>query len=146
MPGSPGHFVLEAMLLHNHQRQSTATITPLGGVVIPHSVSIFEFTGLNTQQLAERLNLPKSWVESHSGTQALDPIPHFSLGRHACFGWGSHELASWIQAHSVTANRDADVLDRQLIFKFIWYDSLQLAERWSVGESSSERVCPHARL
>ena len=122
-------------MLHQNQSQFIPTTTPFTAAGSSDSISIFEFIGLNTQQLAERLNLPKSWVESRSGTQAKDRIPHFSLGRHSCFAWGNPELANWIQAHRVPANHDADVSPHELILKFVWYDSQQLAERWSVPES-----------
>jgi hypothetical protein len=35
----------------------------------------------------------------------------------------------------VAANHVPGVLDGELIFKFVWYDSQQLAERWGVPET-----------
>ena len=136
MPGLPGLFVLEAILLQNQsQPQFIPTITPPTSAEVPHSTSILDFIGFDTQRLADRLNLPKSWVASHSGTKAKDRIPHFDLGRHDCFAWGSPQLASWIVAHRVAANHDTCVLDDQLIFKFVWYDSKQLAEHLGMPET-----------
>ena len=37
---------------------------------------------LTVEQLAERLNLPVSWIRAHTRKRSSDPIPGFRLGKY----------------------------------------------------------------
>jgi hypothetical protein len=50
---------------------------------------------LDAKQLAERLNLPESWVRNHSQDSARNRIPHVKCGRYCRYEWISPELAAW---------------------------------------------------
>jgi hypothetical protein len=54
------------------------------------------FELLNSAQLAERLNLPESWVREFTRSRTSDPIPHHRFGRYVRFQWGSPPLVAWI--------------------------------------------------
>jgi peptidyl-tRNA hydrolase len=56
------------------------------------------FEILNAAQLAERLNLPTSWIREYCRTsRCSDPIPCLSFGpRYKRFRWNSPELNAWI--------------------------------------------------
>lgn len=58
-----------------------------------------QFEILNACQLAERLNLPESWVREMTRSRTTDQIPHLRFGRYVRFQWGSPQLAAWIQLH-----------------------------------------------
>lgn len=51
---------------------------------------------LNSAQLAERLNLPESWIRQQVRSRAMDPIPHVRFGRYVRFEWGSPDLSKWV--------------------------------------------------
>jgi Helix-turn-helix domain len=54
---------------------------------------------LTAEQLAERLNVPPSWVRDQTRSRALDadPLPHLRLGRYVRFRWESPELEAWLR-------------------------------------------------
>jgi hypothetical protein len=54
---------------------------------------------LTADQLAERLNVPPSWVREQTRSRALDadPLPHLRLGKYVRFRWESPELEAWLQ-------------------------------------------------
>jgi helix-turn-helix protein len=54
------------------------------------------FELLDAAQLAERLNLPKSWIREMCRSRCDDPIPAYSFGRYKRFRWGSNELNAWL--------------------------------------------------
>jgi len=54
------------------------------------------FEVLNAAQLAERLNLPESWVREMTRSRTSDPIPHLRFGRYVRFQWGAPQLRAWI--------------------------------------------------
>jgi len=47
--------------------------------------------------LAERLNLPTSWVRDQVRSRATDPIPCLRFGKYVRFKWGSPELEQWLK-------------------------------------------------
>lgn len=55
-----------------------------------------QFEILNAGQLAERLNLPESWVREMTRSRASDAIPHLRFGRYVRFQWGAPALGEWI--------------------------------------------------
>lgn len=61
-----------------------------------------EFIG--SAELAQRLSLPKSWVEDRVRTRAKDQIPHSKFGKYTRFDWGSPELAEWLSRRKVVSN------------------------------------------
>lgn len=54
------------------------------------------FEILNAAQLAERLNLPVSWIREMCRNRCSDPIPCLVFGRYRRFRWHSPELDEWI--------------------------------------------------
>jgi hypothetical protein len=54
---------------------------------------------IDAVELARRLNLPESWVRSHTRSRTSDTIPHLRFGRWVRFSWGSPELTRWIAEH-----------------------------------------------
>lgn len=53
---------------------------------------------LTAEQLAERLNVPPSWVRDQTRSRAqVDPLPHLRLGRYVRFRWDSPELEAWLR-------------------------------------------------
>jgi hypothetical protein len=59
----------------------------------------FEF--LDAKQLAERLNLPESWVRDQVRQRSADPLPHVRFGKYCRFRWGSPELDDWLRRRIV---------------------------------------------
>jgi hypothetical protein len=51
---------------------------------------------LDASQLAERLNLPVSWIREQCRGRADDPLPCLRLGRYVRFEWQSPALDAWI--------------------------------------------------
>ncbi len=51
---------------------------------------------LNAEQLAQRLNLPVTWVREMTRTRCADPIPCLFFGRYRRFPWGAPQLTDWI--------------------------------------------------
>lgn len=58
-----------------------------------------EFEVIDAPELAHRLNLPVSWVRSHTRRRTLDEIPTVRFGRYCRFLWNSPELQKWIAEH-----------------------------------------------
>jgi hypothetical protein len=59
---------------------------------------LVQFELLTAEQLAERLNVPATWVREQTRSRALDtdPLPHLRLGRYVRFRWESPELEAWL--------------------------------------------------
>lgn len=51
---------------------------------------------LTAQQLAQRLNIPPSWVAQQTRERATDKIPHIRFGRWIRYEWLSPDLAAWL--------------------------------------------------
>lgn len=56
---------------------------------------------IDSDELARRLNLPVSWIRSHTRRRTLDEIPTVRFGRYCRFDWTSPKLQHWIRAHEV---------------------------------------------
>lgn len=54
---------------------------------------------IDSVELARRLNLPVSWVRSHTRQRTSDEIPTVRFGRYCRFDWNSLALQRWIAAH-----------------------------------------------
>ena len=54
---------------------------------------------IDSANLAERLNLPESWIRDQVRSRAADPIPHLRFGRYVRFQWGDQELLDWLERH-----------------------------------------------
>jgi len=52
---------------------------------------------LTSDELAKRLRVPSTWIRQQVRSRAIDPIPHFKLGRYVRFSWGSPELTEWLR-------------------------------------------------
>lgn len=50
---------------------------------------------IDAPELARRLNVPLSWVQEHTRSRIVDPIPHLKFGKLVRFEWGSVELEEW---------------------------------------------------
>ncbi len=59
------------------------------------TASNFEIIGAD--ELAQRLNLPASWVRDQVRTRATDPIPHLRFGRYVRFQWAHPDLTEWLE-------------------------------------------------
>ena len=71
----------------------------LKAAVVSQQIPQTAFEILNASQLAERLNLPETWVREMTRSRITDQIPHLRFGRYVRFQWGSPQLAAWIQRH-----------------------------------------------
>ena len=58
---------------------------------------------IDTDELASRTKLPKSWIRSHCQPRCpeADRIPRMSFGRYIRFAWGSRELSTWLESRKV---------------------------------------------
>ena len=72
----------------------------------PHNEfpEIFRYEPLDSKQLAERLNLPESWVRDQVRSRAEDPLPHAQFGKYVRFLWGSPELEAWLRRRIIVPN------------------------------------------
>lgn len=64
--------------------------------VMPQVVNSNNFELLTVEQLAQRLNLPKSWIAQQTRERSADKIPHLRFGRWIRFQWLSPELTAWL--------------------------------------------------
>lgn len=71
----------------------------MSGEQLGSKKAIEQFELLTSEQLAERLNVPPSWVREQTRSRALDadPLPHLRLGRYVRFRWDSPELEAWLR-------------------------------------------------
>lgn len=53
------------------------------------------FEVITAEELAKRWKVPASWVRERTRSRAVDPIPHYRLGRYVRFSWGSSDLDKW---------------------------------------------------
>jgi hypothetical protein len=51
---------------------------------------------LDAEGLAQKLNVPISWIREMSRRRTQDPLPCLRLGRYIRFEWGSPALEKWI--------------------------------------------------
>jgi hypothetical protein len=59
----------------------------------------FEF--LDSKQLAERWNVPVTWIRERVRRRETDPLPHVRFGKYVRFRWGSPELEDWAERRIV---------------------------------------------
>ncbi len=60
---------------------------------------------IDAEELARRWGVPQSWVEDHTRSRAIDPIPCIRLGRYVKFQWVSPDLYDWWNRHSSGAGK-----------------------------------------
>ena len=60
-----------------------------------------EYEIIDSIQLANRWNIPETWVRDSVRNRARDPIPHLKLGKYVRFEWGSPDLEEWWERHRV---------------------------------------------
>ncbi len=72
----------------------------------PHNEfpDIFRYERLDSKQLADRLNLPESWIRDQVRSRAEDPMPHAQYGKYIRYLWGSPELAAWLERRMIVPN------------------------------------------
>lgn len=63
----------------------------------PAAQTSFEL--IDSEELAKRLNLPVSWVRSHTRNRTADEIPCVRFGKYVRFRWLSPELERWLADH-----------------------------------------------
>lgn len=56
---------------------------------------------ITSEQLAERWNLPVSWIREQVRCRAVDPLPHVRFGKYVRFRWGSPELDEWAERRMI---------------------------------------------
>ena len=56
---------------------------------------------ITSEQLAERWNLPASWIREQVRSRAADPLPHVRFGKYVRFRWGSPELEEWAERRMI---------------------------------------------
>jgi hypothetical protein len=62
---------------------------------------------ITSEQLAERWNLPVSWVRDQVRARAEDPLPHVRFGKYVRFRWGSPELEEWAERRIIVGHNRA---------------------------------------
>ncbi len=60
---------------------------------------------LTVEELAERLNLPASWIYAHLRKRSGDPIPGFRLGKYWRFR--EEEVLQWLERHKTGVRTNA---------------------------------------
>jgi hypothetical protein len=63
---------------------------------------VYQF--IDCGQLADRWNVPESWIRERVRRGSEDPLPHVRLGKYVRFRWGSPELEQWAERRIVGAN------------------------------------------
>jgi hypothetical protein len=76
---------------------SSPRVDPLGTKLPPNRTSEL----IDADELARRLNLPVSWIRSHTRQRTVDEIPTVRFGRYCRFDWTSPKLQQWIHDHEV---------------------------------------------
>lgn len=71
---------------------------------------IFRYESLTSEQLADRLNVPPSWVRDQVRARAEDPLPHIQLGKYVRFLWGSPELEAWLRRRMIGTTNNKRVV------------------------------------
>ena len=56
---------------------------------------------IDSKELANRWNIPETWVRESVRNRSSDPIPHLKLGRYVRFEWGSPDLEGWWERHRI---------------------------------------------
>ena len=79
----------------NHAKQNAVTPN--------NSAAVLEI--LTPQQVAERLQVPVSWIyeqsRNRSSIRVPDPLPHMKLGRYLRYDW--HKVIAWMERQSKAA-------------------------------------------
>jgi hypothetical protein len=50
---------------------------------------------IDSNELAVRWRVPKSWIEENTRRRCAEPIPFVKFGKYTRFEWGSQELEHW---------------------------------------------------
>ncbi len=58
---------------------------------------------LTVEELAERLNLPASWIYAHTRKRSSDPIPGFRLGKYWRFR--EADVLDWLERQRVSVRK-----------------------------------------
>jgi hypothetical protein len=59
-------------------------------------IEMAEIEILDAKGLAQKWNVPASWILQQSRERSPDRIPHLKLGRYVRFEFGSPKLAAWL--------------------------------------------------
>ena len=63
-----------------------------------------EYEFLNCKQLADRWNVPETWIRERVRRRTQDPLPHVRFGKYVRFRWGAPELEDWAERRIVTGS------------------------------------------
>jgi hypothetical protein len=63
---------------------------------------LYEF--IDSTELANRWNLPESWIRDQVRSRSTDPLPHVRFGKYVRFRWGSPELEEWAERRIVSVS------------------------------------------
>jgi hypothetical protein len=59
---------------------------------------------IDSEELAKRWRLPKSWIQEQTRSRASDPIPCLRFGKYCRFAWDSPELNAWLERRMRNGN------------------------------------------
>jgi hypothetical protein len=63
-----------------------------------------EYEFIDCKQLAERWNVPETWIRERVRSRTQDPLPHVRFGKYVRFRWGAPELEDWADRRIVTSS------------------------------------------
>lgn len=84
-------------------RSEFAMDTSTNEISLPLSERRPEYDFLDCKQLAERWNVPETWIRERVRRRSADPLPHVRFGKYVRFRWGAPELEEWAQRRIVQA-------------------------------------------
>jgi hypothetical protein len=69
-----------------------------------------QYQFLDCKQLAERWNVPETWIRERVRSRSQDdPLPHVRFGKYVRFRWGSPELEEWAERRIVEGSNRKSV-------------------------------------
>jgi excisionase family DNA binding protein len=78
----------------------------------PIAVAPIPLEILTPQQVAERLQLPESWVyeqtRNRASVRVADPLPHMKVGRYLRFKWS--DVLAWLERQNRNQRRRATMI------------------------------------
>jgi hypothetical protein len=60
-----------------------------------------EYQFIDCKQLADRWNVPETWIRERVRSRSQDPLPHVRFGKYVRFRWGAPELEEWAERRIV---------------------------------------------
>ena len=76
---------------------------------VPVAIATLQVEILTPQQVAERLQLPESWVyeqtRNRASVRGADPLPYMKVGRYLRFKWS--DVLAWLERQNRNQRRRA---------------------------------------